>query len=87
MVIDSISYLSGSVIIEIGKCNFVLSSDWMSNNDLADIIELIPILIEVTQIPVQWLELRSSRNGNIQGLTGKKRFQVKQVVIVLVHDV
>ena len=35
----------GQAIVQVGKCNPVLSSHWLSNNDLVNVIEFIPIFI------------------------------------------
>jgi hypothetical protein len=53
------------VVIKIGKGNFILSPDRMPDNNLADIIELIPVLVKVTQVPVEGFELRPARNGYV----------------------
>ncbi len=46
-MIDSIGNPSGSVVVKIGEGDFVLGSDWMPDDDFADVVELIPIFIEV----------------------------------------
>ena len=38
-------YLEGQTVVEIGEGNAVLRTHWLSNDDLVDIIELIPILV------------------------------------------
>ena len=38
-------YLEGKTIVEIGEGDAVLRAHWLSNDDLVDIIELVPVLI------------------------------------------
>lgn len=40
------------IIVEIGKRNSIFSSYWLSNDDLINIIELVPIFIAVININV-----------------------------------
>ncbi len=72
MVINSMGYFSWSVVIQVRESYLVLSSDRMSHNDLANIVELIPVLIKICQVPVKWLELWSTRNSNVQSFAGKE---------------
>ena len=39
------------------KCDFVFHADLLSDNDLAYIIELIPVFIKRVHVPIQRLEL------------------------------
>ena len=41
--------LVGHVIVKIRKCNSIFCSDWLTYNNLVDIIELIPVFIPVKQ--------------------------------------
>ncbi len=47
VVVDCVGYLSGSVVVEVRECDFVLCPDGVSDYDFADVVELIPIFIEV----------------------------------------
>ena len=35
----------GEVVVEVGKGNPVLCPDWLTDNDLVDVIEFVPILV------------------------------------------
>lgn len=59
------------------KCDFVLRPNGVSNDDLIDVVKLVPIFIEITEISIQRLKLRATRNGNIQGLSSKERFEIE----------
>lgn len=76
-MIDRVSNFPGPVVVEVRKGDFVLSSDRMPYNDLTNIIELVPILVKIRKITIQWLKFRPSWYGNIQRLTRKERLQIK----------
>lgn len=33
------------VVVQVRKCDFVLCSNWLTDDDLVDVIELIPVFI------------------------------------------
>lgn len=35
------------VVVQVWECNFVLRSYWLADDDLVDVIELIPVFISV----------------------------------------
>lgn len=86
-MISCMCYFSWSVVIKIGKSNFILSSDGMSQNNFTNVIKLVPILIEIREISIKRLELRSSRDGNIESFTGKERFKIEKIVIIFIDDI
>lgn len=44
--------LSGPIVIQMRKGNLIFRPDRMPENDLANIIELVPILVEVSQVSI-----------------------------------
>lgn len=86
-MVDCIGDFSGSVIVQVREGYFVLSSDGMSEDNFADVVELVPVLIEVTQVPIKGLELGSSWDSNVEGFAREEGLQVKEVVIVFVDDI
>ena len=48
IVVRNESNFSWPIVVEMRKSNFVLSSDGMPDDDFVDVVELIPILIEIT---------------------------------------
>lgn len=78
---------SWPVVVEMGKGYFVLCSDGVSHDDLVDIVEFIPILIEIAEISVERLELGASGNGHVEGFGGEERFEVEQVVVIFIDNV
>ena len=42
-------YLEGDVVVEVREGDAVLGTNWLSNDDLVDVIELIPVLIPASR--------------------------------------
>lgn len=38
------------VVIQVGECNLVLCSDWLPDNDLVNVIELVPVFIPAKKV-------------------------------------
>ena len=55
-----------------GERNLVLSSDLVSNDDLIDVIKLIPVFLLILMIPEQSLELRASWDRHVEGFRSEK---------------
>lgn len=81
------SYSSRSGIIKMRECDSVLCSNRMPHNNFIDIVELIPVFVEVSQIAIQRFEFWTTRDGYVECLGGKERFQVKEIVVVFVKNV
>ena len=67
--------------------DFVLGSDWVPQDDFVDVIELVPVLIEISEISIERLEPRSSRNSNVEGLGSEEGLQIEKIEVVLVDNV
>lgn len=78
-----------SMVIQMRKGNLVLSTDRMSNYNLVDVIKFVPILILLilNSIAVEGLKLRSPWYGHIQSFCRVESFLIKQVKVILVHDI
>lgn len=59
----------------------------MSQNNFTNVIKLVPILIEIREIAIKRLELRSPRDSNIESFTGKERFKIEKIVIIFIDDI
>ena len=44
-------HLEGDIVVQVGECNPVLCSNWLSDDDLVDVVKLIPIFITETNKP------------------------------------
>jgi hypothetical protein len=66
-VVNCLLHLPWPAVVELRECNLILCPDWVSHNNLVDIIELIPIFITIVErVPVERLKLWPSRNGHVQ---------------------
>lgn len=86
-MISCVCYFSWSVVIKIGKSNFILSSDGMPQNNFTNVIKLVPIFIEIREIAIKRLKFRSSRDGNIESFTGEERFEIEKIVVIFIDDI
>jgi len=68
---------SGSAIVKVGKGNFILSSNLISDYDFVDIIELVPIFIIVKLIFVKWFKLWSTGYSYVQSFRSVKALFIK----------
>lgn len=69
------------------ECNFILSPDRLADDDFRDIVELVPVLILLVDVSVQWLEFRTARDGNVQGLSREEALQVEEIIVVFIDDI
>ena len=51
-MIDTDGDSSRSVVVQMGEGDFVFCSDWMSDDDFVDIVELIPVFVEIVEVSV-----------------------------------
>lgn len=75
------------VVVEIREGDPVFRSDWLANDNLVDVIKLVPVLIPDITVLDQRFEFRSSRNGHVQCLCCEEALRVEQVEEVLIHQV
>jgi hypothetical protein len=69
------------------KGYLILCSDRMPDDYLVDIVEFVPVFIEIGEITVQRLEFGAARNGNVQSFSGEETLKIKEIVIVFVNNI
>lgn len=74
IMICSDCHLSRPIVVKIRESYLVFCSDWVSDNNLIYVIELIPVFIIVLQISVQRLKFWATRNCQIQRFCCEERF-------------
>ena len=77
----------GQVVIEVGERDPVLRPDGLTDDDLVDVVELVPVVVQGGGVFNEGLVLGSSRNGDVQSLGREERLEVEQVEVVVVHKV
>lgn len=75
------------VIIQVWKCDSVLRTDWLSDDDFIDIVELVPILVTHALILDQRFELWTTRDCHVESLCCKKAFRIEQIEKVVVNEI
>ena len=66
---------------------FILGSNLVPDDEFVDIVELVPVLVFLVDVPEQGLELRPPWNSHIQRLRRVEALLVEQVKIVLVAQI
>jgi len=79
-------YSSGSRIVQKREGYFILRSDLLTNNDLINIIEFIPIVVFL-KIPVKRLELWTTRNSDVQCFSCVERLGIEKIKVILINNV
>ncbi|RUP50905.1 hypothetical protein BC936DRAFT_137165 [Jimgerdemannia flammicorona] len=74
-------------VVEEGERDLVLCTDGLANDDLVDVVELVPVLVGCVHVAVERLELGPAGNGHVEGLSGEEGVEVKEVKVVLVAQV
>lgn len=75
------------VVVQVGKCNSVLGSHWLSDDDLVNVIEFIPIVIARVVIFNQGLKLRTAGNRHVESFGCEETLRVEQVEEVFVDKI
>ena len=80
-------YSARAAVVKMRECNLILSANLVPNDYFVDIIEFIPIFILLEDVPIEWLELRTTRNSHIERFSGVKALFVKQIVVIAICKV
>lgn len=72
-------------VVKVREGHPVLRSNLVSDDDLVDVVELVPILLIPIHVAEQGLELRPSRHGDVESLGGEERLFIEQVPVVPVQ--
>ena len=75
------------VVVEVGERDPVLRPDGLTDDDLVDVVELVPVVVKSSGVLDERLVLGTSRDGDVQSLGREERLEVEQVEVVLVDQV
>ena len=67
------------------ELDFVLGADLLTDDDFADIIELVPIFVKCVHIHVKRLKLGPARNGHIQSFRSEEGILIEEVTCIAVR--
>lgn len=74
-------------VVEMRESNLVLGSDDVSDDNLVDIIEFVPVLVEGVHVSVQRLKFGTTRQSNVERFGSEETLLIKQVECVVVRVV
>mmetsp|Transcript_736 Transcript_736/g.1704 ORF Transcript_736/g.1704 Transcript_736/m.1704 type:complete len:700 (-) Transcript_736:62-2161(-) len=80
-------HLARAVVVQPGERHLVLGAQRRADDELVDVVELVPVLVRLVHVPEQRLELRPARDAHVQRLGGEERLLLEQVEVVLVREV
>ena len=66
-------------VVQMREGDFVFGSNDTSDNDLVDVVELVPILVVGFHITEQWFEFRPAWQRNVESFRSEEALLVKQV--------
>eukprot|EP00983_Pelagomonas_calceolata_P121600 1160813-Pelagomonas_calceolata.AAC.17 len=62
------THLAGPVVVQVGEGHLVLSTDGAADDELVDVVKLIPILIARVHVAEHGLKLGTAGNAHVQAL-------------------
>lgn len=87
LVINTNVHGSRKRVVEMREGNLILGSDHVSDNNLVNIVEFVPVLIEGVHISVQRLEFGTTGQSNVKRFGREKTLLVEQIERVVVRVV
>jgi hypothetical protein len=63
------------IVVQVGKSDSVFCPDWLSNDDLVDVVELVPIVVESQRIFDERFVLWPARDRYVEALAVKNDFR------------
>ena len=68
-------------VVEVREGYLAFCSDGLTDDDLVDVAEHVPVLVEIVHSTVQWLELRATGDGHTESLSDEERLLVEEVAL------
>mmetsp|Transcript_22047 Transcript_22047/g.55884 ORF Transcript_22047/g.55884 Transcript_22047/m.55884 type:complete len:233 (+) Transcript_22047:5920-6618(+) len=87
VVVEGHVHVARSAVEEVREGDAVLRAHGLPDDDLVDVIELVPVVVVRIQVAVERLELGASGNGHVQRLCREERAHVEEIVVVLVGHI
>mmetsp|Transcript_29770 Transcript_29770/g.62394 ORF Transcript_29770/g.62394 Transcript_29770/m.62394 type:complete len:322 (-) Transcript_29770:609-1574(-) len=87
MMIHADVHLPWATVVKVRERNAILCPNLLPNDDLVDVVELVPVLLINVVIAIQGLELRPTRDCKIQRLGRVERLGIEEVEVVLVGQI
>lgn len=75
-------------VVKIRKRDAIFCTYWLPDDDLIDVIKFIPIFISNELLVLyQGFKLWAPRNGQIESLGSEERLQIKQIEVIIIHQI
>mmetsp|Transcript_26833 Transcript_26833/g.45004 ORF Transcript_26833/g.45004 Transcript_26833/m.45004 type:complete len:337 (+) Transcript_26833:5589-6599(+) len=87
VVVHRERHLARPVVVQVRERHLVLGAEWRTDDELVDVVELVPVLIGLVHVAVQRLELGAARDAHVQRLRREEGLALEQVEVVLVRQI
>jgi len=67
--------------------DLVFSSNLLTKDDFVDVVELVPVVVEVIGISVERFESRSTGNSDVESFSSEESFGFEEVMVVFVGEI
>ena len=61
------------------ESDFVFRTNLLTNDDLVDVIERIPVLVIVIHVTIKWLKFRASWDCHVESLSSEEGIFVEEI--------
>jgi len=73
------THLARAVVVQVGEGHLVLCADGAADDELVDVVELIPVLVARVHVAEHGLELGTSGDAHVQALHSNTAMSTKSV--------
>mmetsp|Transcript_34164 Transcript_34164/g.96254 ORF Transcript_34164/g.96254 Transcript_34164/m.96254 type:complete len:297 (-) Transcript_34164:851-1741(-) len=80
-------HFAGTVVVQEGERDAALGANGVPDDDLVNVVELVPVLVRGIRVAEEGLELGATRNGQVERLGGEERLEVEEVKVVGISEV
>mmetsp|Transcript_61033 Transcript_61033/g.143984 ORF Transcript_61033/g.143984 Transcript_61033/m.143984 type:complete len:850 (-) Transcript_61033:159-2708(-) len=80
-------HVSGAGVVEVRESHAVLGADLLADDDLVDVIELVPVLLVHVVVAEERLELGAAGDGQAERLGGVEALHIEKVEIITVRQI
>ena len=75
------------VVVQVGESDSVFRAHRLTDDDLVDVVELVPVFITQVVIFNQRFELRSTWNRHVEGFRGEKTLRIEKIEEIAVDKI
>ena len=80
-------HLPRAVVVQVRESHLVLGAQRGSDDQLVDVVELVPVLVSLVHVAVEGFKLWPAGDAHVQRLGGEERLLLEEVEVVLVREV